>query len=67
MKLLKYWRWYHPFRWLSEPREGLAIVRQRRYLRFSFLTKSIGPVPAGPNNRTPRPSALQSSSPSTEL
>ena len=44
-KLLKYWRWYHQFTWSSEPREGLAIVRQRRYLHFSFLIKSIGPVP----------------------
>ena len=52
IKLLKYWRWYHQFRWLSEPREGLAIVRHRRYLHFSFLTKSIGSVPVGPRNRT---------------
>ena len=51
-KLLKYWRWDHQFRWSSEPRECLAIVRQRRYLHFSFLTKSIGPVPVGPRNRT---------------
>ena len=51
-KLLKYWRWYHQFTWSSEPREGLAIVRQRRYLHFSFLTKSIGSVPVGPRNRT---------------
>ena len=51
-KLLKYWGWDHQFTWSSEPREGLAIVRQRRYLRFSFLTKSIGLVPVGPRNRT---------------
>ena len=44
MKLLKYWRWDHQFTWSSEQHEGLAIVRQRRYLHFSFLTKSIGPV-----------------------
>ena len=51
-KLLKYWGWDHQFTWSSEPREGLAIVRQRRYLRFSFLTKSMGLVPVGPRNRT---------------
>ena len=51
-KLLKYWGWDHQFTWSSEPREGLAIVRQRRYLHFSFLTKSIGSVPVGPRNRT---------------
>ena len=51
-KLPKYWGWDHQFTWSSEPREGLAIVRQRRYLRFSFLTKSIGSVPVGPRNRT---------------
>ena len=51
-KLLKYWGWDHQFTWSSKPREGLAIVRQRRYLHFSFLTKSIGPVPTGPRNRT---------------
>ena len=51
-KLLKYWRWDHQFTWSSEPREGLAIVRQRRYLHFSFLTKSIGSVLVGPRNRT---------------
>ena len=51
-KLLKFWRWDHQFTWSSEQREGLAIVRQRRYLHFSFLTKSIGSVPVGPRNRT---------------
>ena len=51
-KLLKYWGWDHQFTWSSEPREGLAIVRQRRYLHFSFLPKSIGSVPVGPRNRT---------------
>ena len=51
-KLLKYWGWDHQFRWSAKPCEGLAIVRQRRYLHFSFLTKSIGPVPVGPRNRT---------------
>ena len=51
-KLLKYWGWDHQFTWSSEPHEGLAIVRHRRYLHFSFLTKSIGSVPVGPRNRT---------------
>ena len=51
-KLLKYWGWDHQFTWSSEPREGLAIVRHRCYLHFSFLTKSIGSVPVGPRNRT---------------
>ena len=51
-KLLKYWGWDHQFTWSSKPREGLAIVRHRRYLHFSFLTKSIGSVPVGPRNRT---------------
>ena len=44
--------WDHQFTWSSESHEGLAIVRHRRYLHFSFLTKSIGSVPVGPRNRT---------------
>ena len=52
-KLLNYWRQDHQFTWSSEPRKGLAIVRQRRYLDpFLILTKSIGSVPVGPSNRT---------------
>ena len=52
-KLLNYWRWDHQFTWSSEPRKGLAIVRQRRCLDpFLILSKSIGSVPVGPSNRT---------------